>query len=131
MGAAAILGRGVSRNTSSGGTTGGGTDITRTARGCQHIRGGYCMTHGAGATRRWRPETTEVPGPNGTTVREYRQVTYYVCDLGLTRRRQRQTRLSFVRTTAEDNPSSHQEDDARQGELGDETIPGDNRPDTV
>ena len=75
--------------------------------------------------------TTLVPGPNGTTVTEYRRVTYYVCDLGLSRRRQRQTRLSFARTTAEDNPLTHQEEDASQGELGEMTIPGGSRQDTV
>ena len=67
-------------------------------------------------------DTRQVPGPN---VTDYRRETYFEWDLGLSTRRQEQTRWSFVRTTADDNPSNtHHEDDTIQGNLGQMTLPG-------
>ena len=74
-----------------------------------------CVVHGAGARERWRPVVRFEAGVR-VCDREY----YYECDLGPNGRRQRQTRLSFVRTTTEDNPqdNTHHEDNTSQGDLG-------------
>ena len=58
-------------------------------------------------------------GPNGEVLERCREY-YYECDLGRGGRRHRQTRLSFVRTTARDNlqDNTDLEDNTNQGEVG-------------
>ena len=90
--------------------TGPGVRGAARTRGCVHLRGGYCTTHGARGNLIWRPArgTTRRGGrargrARGTwdRTREY----YYDCDVGPTGRRMTQQRLSFgaIELTQEDN----------------------------
>ena len=93
--------------TASNDTSGRGTDARGVAGPsrrwvkCTYLRGGTCTTHGPGAKLHWRPRPRPSPGPGESkTYKEY----YYACDVGPEGgRRLRQTRLSFLDNTRNNN----------------------------
>ena len=79
----------------------GGPDTPVVDRGCQHVKGGRCLTHGEGAKLKWKPgpKTTTI-GPDGKTVTRSKRIYFYKCDLGLNGGgRLVQPKLSFMKTT--------------------------------
>ena len=48
---------------------------------CDHLRGGWCKTHGGGARKAWKHIVKEVVGPDGMTKKKYLKRVYYVCDI--------------------------------------------------
>ena len=65
---------------------------------CRYRRGGLCLTHGPGATRKWKPDYRRVVGQMGQMTTEKGRQYYYICDLGAIGRL-RQTRLPFAAGT--------------------------------
>ena len=60
------------------------------ASGCTYTRGGICSIHGPGAKRKWRPVRGEGGAWDKTTKKHY-----YVCDLSMSARKLKQTKLLF------------------------------------
>ena len=75
---------------------------------CVYRRGGDCTRHGPGAKLYWKPLRPPVAGPDGVLkTRKY----YYSCDIGPRGRgRLRQQRLSFRKTTPEDEDNPDKDD---------------------
>ena len=70
-------------------------------RTCQYVRGGHCLIHGRGGTRKWRGGYVMSRGRGGVPVKRYQRDYYYTCDpvRGGRGRGLIQTRLSFKRVT--------------------------------
>ena len=54
-----------------------------------------CLTHGPGATRKWKPDYKKVVGPRRQMTTQKGRQYYYTCDLGVNGRL-RQSRLPFT-----------------------------------
>ena len=94
-------------------------------RTCSYLRGGYCVLHGPGANRHWKPKMIKSKGPDGKYVMRMTKETYYVCvdnlpknDDGVGDIRPVQTRLSFGSVLRKKAGS----EDTRQGELGNNDV---------
>ena len=76
----------------SGGTEKGGE--------CQHTRGGYCLLHGKGAKKMFKPVVNRTIGQGGEVVVKKSRRTWYLCGEDM-KKRGGQTQLCFtpVRTT--------------------------------
>ena len=75
----------------------GGEGHPVTPQRCTHSMGGVCSIHGPGAKWCWKPIPVgkRKPGPNGKLVtKEY----YWRCDVSMTGKKLKQTRISFGKT---------------------------------
>ena len=70
-------------------------------RPCQYVRGGHCLSHGAGAIELFRGGYEWKKGRGGRMVKRYKKDYYYVCDLNGRGRKLRQTRISFNKQKGE------------------------------
>ena len=61
--------------------------------------GGVCAVHGAGAVLKWQPIKTTKKGEGADTMKGGDRKYFYVCDLTLSEKKLKQTRLSFQKTT--------------------------------
>ena len=82
------------------------------SRGCSYVKD-VCNIHGGKAKLRWRPDGTYWD-ENGKLVKKRKY--FYVCDLGTSGGRRRQSRLSLTPKRRKDNPGG--QDDTNQGDLG-------------
>ena len=79
---------------------------------CSYVKD-MCAVHGGPARLRWMPDG-KIMGEHGRMILNKKY--FYVCDLGPSGRRRRQTRLSFTSVRKEDNLGGHE--DTRDGNLG-------------
>ena len=63
---------------------------------CSYTKGGICSQHGPGAKRKWRPVSRGDGGVWDKNNKRY----YYVCDLSMSARKLKQTKLSFEPVTS-------------------------------
>ena len=106
---------------SAGACQGGGKETPETPQRCTHSKGGVCSLHGPGAKWCWKPIPVgrRKPGPSGKLItKEY----FWRCDVGLTGRKLKQTRISFGGTVDDerrgDNAGTrrrHSGDDIKEG----------------
>ena len=68
---------------------------------CVYTKRGVCKFHGEGAIQKWKPTISTVVGPTGKKEVKKSKKYYWVCDLGVNKRKMTQTRLSFAKTTSE------------------------------
>ena len=74
---------------------------------CEYVRGGHCLVHGGGATRKFRGGHKVVVGRGGGRTKRYQRSYYYVCEPR--EGGQIQPRLSLVKMT----PKQAETDDAQ------------------
>ena len=48
-------------------------------RTCSYLQGGYCVIHGPGASRHWKPKMVRTKGPDGNYTMRMRKESYYLC----------------------------------------------------
>ena len=69
---------------------------------CQYVRGGHCLSHGAGAIELFRGGYQWKKGRGGIPVKWYKKEYYYVCDLSGRGKKLRQTKISFTKQKGEE-----------------------------
>ena len=79
---------------------------------CSYVKD-MCAVHGGPARLRWMPDG-KIMGEHGRMISNKRY--FYVCDLGPSGKKRRQTRLSFTCVKKEDNLGGRE--DTRDGDLG-------------
>ena len=67
---------------------------------CVHAKGGICDIHGPGAKYTWRPIFIKETGPDGKTTMVKSKEWFYVCDISQDNKKLKQTKISFMKTTA-------------------------------
>ena len=67
---------------------------------CVHAKGGICDIHGPVAKYTWRPIFIKETGPDGKTTMVKSKEWFYVCDISQDNKKLKQTKISFVKTTA-------------------------------
>ena len=58
-----------------------------------------CSTHGEGAIKKWKSTKTVVVGADGVETVKKGGKTFWVCDVDDKRKKVKQTKLSFLKTT--------------------------------
>ena len=76
----------------------GGQGVGSKGAQCHHLRGGYCVLHGEGAVKKFKPVVKTTAGPGGKLVKSYSRQVYYECEEGKSSQEGglRQTQLSFA-----------------------------------
>ena len=101
--------------------TGPGDDRKKKEMICVHDKGGRCVLHGEGASLHWKPVRVTRVGEGGRRTSKITREYFYKCDLDLEgKKKLRQPRLSFVKTTQPQKPktSNFNGTDASKGHLG-------------
>ena len=91
---------------------------------CEYRRGGNCLVHGPGATRKFKGGYKVTIGEGGVRTKRYVRSYYYVCDHG--RGGQIQSRLSFKKMTSSisDARNSTLNTTSKEGQNGNSTTLG-------